>query len=116
MKLFAYGKCSTCKDAIRFLEKRHAAFTLKEITEQTPSISELKKMLRFQNDHLKALFNTSGLLYKEMQLKDKFPTMTVEEALKLLNQNGMLIKRPFLLADDFGLLGFKENEWTQHFN
>lgn len=116
MLVYVYGKCSTCKDAIRFLEKHHATFTLKEITEETPSINELKKMLAFQDDNLKSLFNTSGNLYKEMNLKEKFPSLSVSEALKLLHQNGMLIKRPFILAKDFGLLGFKPDTYKRYFS
>ncbi len=72
-------------------------------------------MLAYQNDNVRKLFNTSGLLYKEMQLKEKLPDLSLDEALALLHQHGMLVKRPFLLGDDFGLLGFKETEWSQKF-
>jgi arsenate reductase len=115
MILYVYGKCSTCKDALFFLKKHGIAFTQKEITKETPSISELQQMLSYQNGSLKKLFNTSGLLYKELQLRGKFDELTVDAALFLLNQHGMLIKRPFLLGDDFGLLGFKEADWSKNF-
>lgn len=73
---------------------------------------ELKQMLNYQNCSLKKLFNTSGLVYKEMGLKDKLPHLSIHQALTLLSQHGMLVKRPFLLGDNFGLLGFKETEWS----
>lgn len=112
MIIYVYGKCSTCKDALRFLKDRGVKFTEKEITTKPPSIAELKQMLQYKEGNLKKLFNTSGLLYKEMQMKEKLESLSVDEALKVLNQHGMLVKRPFLLGSDFGLLGFKESEWT----
>ena len=115
MLVYVYGKCSTCKAALAFLRKRHIPFIEKDITKETPSMEELQQMLKYQHDHLKKLFNTSGLLYQEMQLKEKLPQLRIEEALALLNQHGMLVKRPFLLADDFGLVGFKEEEWAANF-
>lgn len=115
MIVYVYGKCSTCKEALLFLKKRGVAFTEKEITKEPPSIAELHKMLGYQNGDLKKLFNTSGLLYKEMNLKEKLQKLNVDEAFALLNQHGMLVKRPFLQGDGFGLLGFKENEWSKKF-
>lgn len=113
MILYVYGKCSTCRDAIAFLNERGIAFTQKEITLTPPSIAELKQMLSYQNNNFNKLFNTSGLLYKEMQLKDKLRNLSLDEALALLNQHGMLVKRPFLLGSNFGLLGFKESVWSE---
>lgn len=113
MIIYIYGKCSTCKAALLFLKEHKIAFTEKEISTGPPSIAELQRMLHYQNGDLKKLFNTSGLLYKEMQLKEKLQDLSVGEALALLNQHGMLVKRPFLLGDDFGLLGFKETEWSK---
>lgn len=113
MIVYVYGKCSTCKQALNFLKERGAAFTEKEITKEPPSIAELHKMLAYQKGDLKKLFNTSGLLYKEMNLKEKLQHLNVDEAFALLHQHGMLVKRPFLLGDGFGLLGFKENEWAK---
>lgn len=101
---------------MRFLNKQGIPFTEKEITKETPSISELQQMLAYQNGNLKKLFNTSGLIYKEMQLKDKFQDLSIDEAMALLYKHGMLVKRPFLLGDDFGLLGFNESEWSLVFN
>lgn len=113
MIIYVYGKCSTCKAALLFLKKHKVAFTEKEISKVSPSVAELQQMLDYQNGNLKTLFNTSGLLYKEMQLKEKFENLKIDEAFTLLNQHGMLVKRPFLLGDDFGLLGFKETEWSK---
>lgn len=113
MIIYVYGKCSTCKAALLFLKERGVAFTEKEITKEPPSISELQLMLNYQKGNLKKLFNTSGLLYKEMQLKETLQDLNVNEVFTLLNQHGMLVKRPFLLGDDFGLLGFKETEWSE---
>lgn len=113
MIIYVYEKCSTCKAALLFLKKHGVIFNKKEISKEPPSITELRQMLNYQNGNLKKLFNTSGLLYKEMQLKEKLQEMNVDEALILLNQHGMLVKRPFLLRDDFGLLGFKEAEWSK---
>lgn len=85
----------------------------KDITKETPSIIELKKMLAFQENAIKKLFNTSGLLYKEMDLKNKLPHLDQDQALQLLASNGMLIKRPFLIGKDFCLVGFKESIWEK---
>jgi arsenate reductase (glutaredoxin) len=116
MIIYVYSKCSTCQDALRFLEKQRGknSFTIKEITVTPPSLKDLQQMLKFQNGNLIKLFNTSGQLYRELCLKDKLDQMPLDQALKLLTENGMLVKRPFLLAEEFGLLGFKEPEWSQH--
>ena len=113
VKVYLYSKCSTCRNALRFLEKMKAVFTVKEITETPPSIPDLKKMLKHMNGDLKKLFNTSGNLYRELQLSEKLPNMTQDEALALLTSNGMLVKRPFLLGDGVGLLGFSEKKWEE---
>lgn len=113
MIIYVYRKCSTCKSALLFLKGHGVAFTEKEISKEPPSIAELQVMLSYQDDNLKKLFNTSGLLYKEMQLKEKLQDLNIDEAFNLLNQYGMLVKRPFLLGNDFGLLGFKESEWVK---
>lgn len=113
MIIYVYGKCSTCKAALLFLKKRKIEFIEKEISKESPSVLELQQMFDYQDGNLKKLFNTSGLLYKEMQLKEKFQELNVNEAFILLSQHGMLVKRPFLLGDNFGLLGFKEAEWSK---
>lgn len=95
------------------MKNKQVTFIEKDITKEPPSITELKKMLNFQGDEIKKLFNTSGLLYKEMELKNKLPHLNQDQALQLLASNGMLIKRPFLIGKDFGLVGFKESIWEK---
>lgn len=112
MRIYVYSKCSTCKDALKFLNEQGIKAEIKEITETPPSISELKTMLHYQNDNVKKLFNTSGILYREMGLTEKLKSMSLEQALELLSTHGMLVKRPFLLAKDFGLLGSKVYDIT----
>lgn len=113
MILYIYSKCSTCQNALKFLERKNISFVRKEIVETPPSVEELRTMFDYQDGHLKKLFNTSGLLYKKLELKDKLQNLNIDQAFALLHQHGMLVKRPFLLGDDFGLLGFKETEWSQ---
>lgn len=113
MILYAYSKCSTCQKAVQFLERKKIAFVRKEIVDTPPTVKELHTMLGYMDGNLKKIFNTSGQLYREMQLNEKLKEMSIEEAIGLLSQHGMLVKRPFLLGDDFGLLGFKEIEWSQ---
>ena len=115
MIVYLYSKCSTCQKALHFLEKKKTAFILKEITKEPPSIEELQKVLAFQNGNIKKLLNTSGLLYREMHLSEKLSAMSVAEVLSLLSKHGMLVKRPFLLAENFGHTGFNEAEWSQKF-
>lgn len=113
MILYIYSKCSTCQNALKFLERKNISFVRKEIVETPPSVEELRAMLDYVGGNLKKIFNTSGQLYREMQLTEKLKSMSEEDAILLLNRHGMLVKRPFLLGDDFGLLGFKEIEWSQ---
>jgi arsenate reductase len=112
--LYAYDKCSTCKSALRFLQERCVPFTQKDIIKTPPTLSELQKMLDYQNGNIKKLFNTSGLLYKEMRLSEKLPALSLDQALALLSQHGMLVKRPFLLGKDFGFVGFNETDWAKN--
>src|SRR4051812_16136085 len=107
MIVYLHSKCSTCQKALHFLEQKKIAVTVKDIVKEPPSANELHKMLNFQNGNIAKLLNTSGLLYREMQLSQKLKEMSVSEILTLLSQHGMLVKRPFLLADEFGLTGFK---------
>lgn len=113
VNIYVYGKCSTCKAAIHFLKEQGVAFVEKEITKTPPTVEELRKMLHYKKGHLKALFNTSGQMYRELKLNEKLDEMPLEDALNLLSQNGMLVKRPFLLGDNFGLTGFNEVEWRK---
>jgi len=115
MILYIYNKCSTCQNALKFLERKNVWFVRKEIVETPPSVEELRTMLDYVGGDLKNIFNTSGQLYREMQFTEKLKSMSKEDAILLLSQHGMLVKRPFLLGDDFGLLGFKEIEWSQKF-
>lgn len=110
-KVYLYGKCSTCQKALRFLEKINVSYKIIDISQTPPTIDELKQMLNHQNGDIKKLFNTSGILYRELQLSQKLPTMLEGEALILLSKNGMLVKRPFLLGKDLGLIGFHEEQW-----
>ncbi len=113
MKIYVYSKCSTCKEALRFLKKQELKVTVVEITETPPSLDELQTMLHYQKNNLKKLFNTSGSLYRELQLASKLEQLTVLQALTLLSKHGMLVKRPFLIGENFGLLGFNEAEWSK---
>lgn len=116
MLFICYPKCSTCQKAKKWLEEHKIEYTERHIVEDKPSYDELKEWYSRSGLPLKKFFNTSGLLYKEMQLKDKLPTMSDEEQLKLLATNGMLVKRPLLVKDDIVLVGFKEAEWNEKLN
>ena len=113
MQFICYPKCSTCQKARKWLEANHLEFTERHIAEDNPSYEELKKWYAESGLPLKKFFNTSGMLYKEMQLKDKLPTMREEEQLKLLATNGMLVKRPLIVNGNMILTGFKEAEWEK---
>lgn len=108
-----YPKCSTCKKAQKFLDDNSIEYTLRDIKTDNPDFDELKFWFEKSGLPLKRFFNTSGLLYKSMELKNKLPQMSEEEQLKLLSTDGMLVKRPLLIAEDFVLTGFKEKEWTE---
>lgn len=112
MVFLCYPRCSTCQKAKRWLEEHKINYTERHIVENNPTFDELKEWYKKSNLPLKKFFNTSGLLYKEMQLKDKLPAMSEEEQLKLLATNGMLVKRPILIKEDTVLVGFKETEWS----
>ena len=111
MLFVEYPKCSTCKKAKQWLEENGIEFTDRHIKEENPSSEELKEWCIKSGLPLKKFFNTSGLIYKEMQLKDKLPTMKEEEQYELLSTDGMLVKRPVLVGDDFVLVGFKKAQW-----
>ena len=113
MQFICYPKCSTCQKAKKWLEANHLEFTERHIAEDNPSYEELKKWHGESGLPLKKFFNTSGMLYKEMQLKDKLPAMSEEEQLKLLATNGMLVKRPLIVNGNMILSGFKEAEWEK---
>lgn len=113
MLVLVYRKCSTCLKALKWLEENQVTFTERPIVEENPSYEELQAWYKMSGLPLKKFFNTSGLLYKELYLKDKLPTMTEEEQLKLLATNGKLVKRPLVVGEDLVLVGFKENEWEE---
>ncbi len=113
MILYIYSKCSTCQKALDWIKDRSVAVEVKEITLTPPTKEELENMLTFMEGNLKKLFNTSGLLYKELKLSERLPAMSQDEAISLLSQNGMLVKRPFLIGKKGGALGFKEENWDQ---
>ena len=108
-----YPKCTTCKKAKAWLEGNSVAFDDRHIVENNPTAEELKAWWEKSGLPLKKFFNTSGLLYKELKLKDKISTMTEEEQIELLSTNGMLVKRPLIIGEDFVLVGFKEAEWEK---
>lgn len=114
MLLFVeYPKCTTCQKAKKWLEERKVSFTDRHIKEENPTAEELKAWHEKSGLPLKKFFNTSGMLYKEMGLKDRLPGMTEEEQIELLATDGMLIKRPVLVGDDFVLTGFRKKEWEK---
>ena len=113
MKFICYPKCSTCQKAKKWLDEQGVEYIERHIVENNPTYDELKEWYMKSGLPLKKFFNTSGLLYKEMNLKDKLPTMSEDEQLKLLATNGMLVKRPLVVKEDLVLVGFKEAEWDE---
>lgn len=108
-----YPKCTTCQKAEKWLKENAIDYELRNIKEENPTLEELKLWYEKSGLDIKKFFNTSGLLYKELQLKDKLPEMSFEEKLNLLSTDGMLVKRPLVIVDDFVLTGFKEAEWER---
>lgn len=109
--VLCYSKCSTCKKALEWLDKNRIAYNERPIKEENPSKEELAEWYKKSGLPLKRFFNTSGTLYKELKLKDKLPGMGEEEQLELLSTDGMLVKRPLVIAGNTVLTGFKEDEW-----
>ena len=112
MQFICYPKCSTCQKARKWLEANGISFEERHIKEQNPTAEELCAWQRKSGLPLKKFFNTSGLVYKDMKLSTKLPTMSEEEKLALLATDGMLVKRPILVGEDFVLVGFKEADWA----
>lgn len=108
-----YTKCSTCKKAKKWLEDNNIEFDERQIKENNPTENELKEWISKSRNPIKRFFNTSGNLYKELNLKDKLITMTEEDQIKLLATDGMLVKRPIVVGEDIVLVGFKEEEWEK---
>ena len=113
MKFICYPKCSTCRKAKKWLDEHNVEYTERHIADKKPTYDELKEWYEKSRLPLKKFFNTSGLLYKEMKLKDRLPSMSEDEQLRLLATDGMLVKRPILVTEDKILVGFKEAEWAE---
>lgn len=113
MIFLCYPKCSTCQKAQKWLDANGVSYELRNIKDDKPTEDELRAWHGLSGLPLKKFFNTSGLLYKEQGLKDKLPGMTEDEMYALLATDGMLVKRPMLIADGFVLVGFKEQEWAK---
>lgn len=111
MIFICYPKCSTCQKAKKWLDENRIVYALRDIKTENPTRDELAAWQKRSGLPLKKFFNTSGLLYKSLELKDKLPGMSEDEMLQLLATDGMLVKRPLLIGDDFVLVGFKETEW-----
>ena len=108
-----YPRCSTCKKAKKWFEENNIEFTEKDIVEDNPTFEELKEWYEKSALPLKRFFNTSGMKYRELKLKDKLPDMSEDEQLELLATDGMLVKRPIFVSDDVVLTGFKVKEWEE---
>ena len=111
VKLYQYKKCSTCVKASKFLAKKGVDAEVIDITEKPPTKKELKFMLAQYDGEIRRLFNTSGVQYRELKIKDKIADMSAKDAIDMLSKNGKLVKRPFVLTPKSGLVGFKEDEW-----
>ena len=113
MIFICYPKCTTCQKARAWLDEHHITYNFRDIKLENPTYEELSQWHQRSGVLLKKFFNTSGLLYKSMGLKDRLPGMSEEEMLKLLATDGMLVKRPLLVGEDFVLVGFKESQWAE---
>ena len=113
LKFICYPKCTTCQKAKKWLDDNGVKYELRDIKLNNPTLSELGDWHKKSGLPLKKFFNTSGLLYKSLELKNKLPEMSEDEMLKLLAGDGMLVKRPLLIGDDFVLVGFKQPEWEK---
>lgn len=113
IKFICYPKCTTCQKAKKWLDDNKIEYELRDIKLDNPTLDELTEWYKKSGLPLKKFFNTSGLIYKSLELKTKLPTMTEEEQLNLLATDGMLVKRPLLVGDNFVLVGFKEAEWAE---
>ena len=113
IEFICYPKCTTCQKAKKWLDDNKIEYNLRDIKEDNPSFEELTAWYKMSGLPLKKFFNTSGLLYKSMELKTKLSTMSCEEQLKLLATDGMLVKRPLVIDKELVLVGFKESEWRE---
>ena len=111
IKFICYPKCTTCRKAKKWLDDNKIEYEMRDIKLDNPTLDELAEWYKKSGFPLKKFFNTSGLLYKSLDLKNKLPAMTDDEMLALLSSDGMLVKRPLVIGEGFLLIGFKENEW-----
>ena len=111
MLLFEYPKCTTCQKANKYLKSKNYNYKVRNLVIDKLNVNELDRLIQKSGKDINKFFNTSGLKYKELKLKDKLPKMTYEEKIELLASDGMLIKRPLLILDEDVLIGFKEKEW-----
>lgn len=111
IKFICYPKCTTCQRAQKWLDDKGVKYELRDIKAHNPTLLELSQWYKISGLPLKRFFNTSGLLYKSLDLKNKLPEMTDSDMLSLLATDGMLVKRPLIIGDNFVLVGFKESEW-----
>ena len=113
IKVYCYSKCSTCKKALKWLDEKKVKYELIDLKENNPDEKALRKYHKQSGLPLKRFFNTSGMIYREMELSKKLPDMSEDEQFKLLASDGMLVKRPMLVTDKTVLTGFKESEWEK---
>ena len=113
LTVYCYSRCTTCKKALKWLDDHGVSYTLLDIKNEHPDEGALRKYYAMSGLPLKRFFNTSGIPYRELGLSRKLPDMTEDEQLALLATNGMLVKRPLVVGDDFVLTGFKEDEWKE---
>lgn len=115
LKIYTYKQCGTCKKAVKWLDAKGVAYGEVPIRETPPTLAELKRMLKAQGGEIKKLFNTSGMDYKQLNMREMLPGMSDADALNLLSSNGNLVKRPFVLGKDTATVGFKEEVWERLF-
>jgi len=113
MRIYVHHNCNSCKKALKWLAQKEVQIEVVNLLEKTPSLEEFEKMTGFQKGNLKKLFNTSGQLYREKGLKDQVNGLSTEDVYQILSEEGMLVKRPFLISEKVGLLGFKEELWAE---
>lgn len=116
MKIWKYNRCGSCRKAVKYLDGKGIDYTPLEILETPPTEDELKEMLGYLDGNIKKLFNTSGVKYREGNYKDIVKNLSADEAIKILSSEGALIKRPFILGENTGTVGFKEEIWDELFN